>query len=136
MTNLKVEKNSDSECSTACQAQGAETKRVRNVRPQYRVRELDTEYAVAVDVPGVAKNEVEVSLVDGVLEISASRSWSDRTDWNPLAGISEDGVKYLLRLAVGDEVDGEKISANLEAGVLSITLAKAEDKRPRRIAVN
>ncbi|MBK1878470.1 Hsp20/alpha crystallin family protein [Pelagicoccus mobilis] len=136
MTTLNVTKNTKTECPTACQAEAGDAKRVRNVRPQYRVRELDTEFVVTVDVPGVAKEAVDVSLVDGVLEISGTRSWAQRGDWKPLAGVSEDDVVYRLRLAIGDEVDGEKISADLNAGVLKLTLAKAEDKKPRRIAVN
>lgn len=136
MTTLNVTKNAQPECSTACQNEVAAAERVRKVRPQYRVRELDTEFVVTVDVPGVAKEAVDVSLVDGVLDISATRSWANREEWNPLAGVSEDDVVYRLRLAVRDEVDGDKITADLNAGVLKLTLSKAEDKKPRRIAVN
>lgn len=136
MTTLNVTKNTPTDCSDACQSDSPSAQRLRNIRPPYRVRELDTAFVVTVDLPGVAKESVDVSLVEGVLEISATRSWAQREGWRPLAGVSEDGVVYRLRLSVGDEVDGEKITAELDSGVLKLNLAKAEDKKPRRIAVN
>ena len=136
MTNLNVTKNTQAECSTACQNESTEAQRISKVRPQYRVSEGNTEYVVTVDVPGVAKEAVEVSLVEGVLEISATRSWENRGDWSPLAGVSEDHVVYRLRLAAGDEIDGNNITADLNTGVLKLTLSKAEDRKPRRIEVN
>ena len=136
MTLLNVSQNHQPQCQSACHSEAAETQRIRKTRPQYRVRELDTEYVVSVDLPGVVKDAVEISLNEKVLEISATRSWTERGEWQPLAGVSEDGIEYRLRLAVGDEVDGDKITADLDAGVLKLSLSKAEDKKPRRIAVN
>lgn len=131
--NQSVTCNPASEGSTAVARQG---ERLTYSRPHYRVQELDTEYRVSVDLPGVSKSAVEVSVVDGVLEIDAARSWENREDWNPLAGVAEDGVSYRLRLALGDQVKGAEISADLKDGVLQLSLAKAEEKKPRRIAVN
>lgn len=109
---------------------------MRYARPQYGVQELDTEFVATVDLPGVPKGAVELSVADGVLELVAARSWSERADWSPLAGVVEDGLSYRLLLELGDQVDVGNISADLHDGVLKLTLAKAEEKKPRRIAVN
>ncbi|EDY84392.1 Hsp20/alpha crystallin family [Verrucomicrobiia bacterium DG1235] len=108
---------------------------IRTLRPKYRVEELDTSFVAEIDMPSVSKKDLEVSLVDGVLDIVGNRGWSDSKDWKSVAGDAEDGVAYRLRLAIGDEVDGDKISANLENGVLLLTLPKAEHKKPRQIAI-
>lgn len=135
MTLLNISTPQQPECKTAsCEAKQAESSRC--VRPTYRVREVDTGYLAAVDLPGVPKDSIEISVAEGVLEVVGKRAWSGRDGWSPLAGVVEDGLSYRLRLSLGDEVDGEKISANLEAGVLNLTLGKAEEKKPRRIAVN
>ena len=109
---------------------------IRCVRPQYRIHEQDTSYVAEVDLPGVPKGSVELSVADGVLEIAATRSWLQRSEWSPLAGVSEDGVNYRLRLELGDELDSETISAELADGRLTLTFAKAEEKKPRRIAID
>lgn len=135
MTISNVTENKPTTCTPACSSESGVAKNVRKLRPQYRVRELDTSYVVTVDLPGVPKEAVQVQLIDGVLELSASRSWASRADWSPLAGASEDGVEYWLRLEAGDEIDGSSIEAKLDAGVLKIILAKAENKKPRRISI-
>jgi HSP20 family protein len=135
MTLLNITKTQQPECSTSsCGSQKGGN--LRCERPQYRVQELDTGFVAEVDLPGVPKGSVELSVADGVLEISATRGWQDRTDWSPLAGVAEDGLAYRLRLELGDQVDAEKITAELQDGVLKLNLAKAEEKKPRRIAIN
>ncbi|MDQ8182307.1 Hsp20/alpha crystallin family protein [Pelagicoccus sp. SDUM812005] len=134
MTLLNITKTQQPECSTASRDATSGEKR-RFARPQYRVRELDTQYTAEVDLPGVPKDGVELSVADGVLEISAARGWKDRADWSPLAGVAEDGLTYRLNLELGDAVDAGKISAELQDGVLKLTFGKAEEKKPRRIAI-
>ncbi|MBD5778636.1 Hsp20/alpha crystallin family protein [Pelagicoccus sp. NFK12] len=135
MTSLNITKTQQPECETqSCEAKQGQ--QIRYARPQYRVRQLDTSYVAEVDLPGVQKGAVELSVADGVLELSAARSWSDRENWSPLAGVVEDGLNYKLRLELSDEIDPEKISAELQDGVLKLTFAKAEEKKPRRIAIS
>lgn len=135
MTLLNITNTQQPECkSSSCETKQGE--KVRSTRPRYRVRALDTEFVATVDLPGVTKDAVELSVVDGVLEITGTRSWQDRDGWNALAGVVEDGLSYRLRLELGDQVDAEKISADLQDGVLKLTLAKAEEKKPRRITVS
>lgn len=139
MTLLNVLKNNQPEASKGAAAnptsEDQQAQKIATVRPRYRVEELDTSYVAEIDMPSVSKDDLEVSLVDGVLDIVGNRGWSANADWKPVAGEAEQGVAYRLRLAIGDEVDAEKISANLENGVLVLTLAKAEEKKPRRIAI-
>lgn len=137
MTLLNVMKNSQPATATAPQAEDSkQATQVRYVRPSYRIKEADTGFVAKVDMPGVKRDEVELSVTDGVLEISGTRKRESDENWKPLAGNIEDGVVYRLRLAIGDEVNGEAISAKLQDGVLNVDLPKAEEKRPRRIDVS
>lgn len=135
MTLLNITKTQKPDCQTAsCETKQGEN--IRYTRPQYRVQELDTHYVADIDLPGVPKGSVDLSVADGVLEVNGSRQWADRGDWSPLAGVVEDGLNYRLRLELGDEIDADKISAELEEGVLKLTFGKAEEKKPRRIAID
>jgi len=89
--------------------------------------EDDENYYARVELPGVKKKEIEVSLDELLLTISCNRKSSE-----------SDGHEYASThrsLTVPDGVDAEKVSAKLEDGVLTVTLPKAEQVKPREIEV-
>jgi HSP20 family protein len=91
-------------------------------------------YVLHADLPGVDPGSVDVQAENGTLTIKAQRS--ERT---------EDGVQWIAserftgtfmrQLALGDNIDADKIAATYENGVLTVTLPVAERARPRRIEV-
>ncbi len=110
---------------------------IRYYRPRYSIDETDAAYLAQVDLPGVGKEDLEISLEGGTLEVIGRRSSMPSGDWKAIgAGASEGDIAYRLRLSLGDEVNGEGISAQLENGALQVTFPKAEEKKPRKIAVN
>lgn len=90
--------------------------------PGYEINETDNQYQIAVDVPGVKASDMKVSLEhEGrVLHISGGRK------------IEKDGAvtetKFDKRFTIGDNVDTEKITANLADGVLVLKAPKIEKK--------
>ncbi len=82
--------------------------------------ENDDHYLVRADVPGVDKENVEISFHDGSLSFEATRG----TD-----------VVYTRALGFGDEVDPDAIEAKLEHGVLELQLSKAAAHKPRKITI-
>jgi HSP20 family protein len=87
----------------------------------------DEAYHVRVEVPGVRKEEVSVSLENSVLKIRATHEEGE--------GEARRVLNFDRSLAVPDDVDAEKIEAKLENGVLSITLTKQEAQKPKQIAI-
>lgn len=122
------------ECQSAAESCSAVARTERYARPRYAIRESERAYVVEVDVPGVAKGDVEITLEEGVLEIVGRRNWDAPKGWTALRGQRSIG-SYKLKLAIGDYVDGEKISASVDNGVLTLTLEKFEDKQPRKIEI-
>ncbi len=106
----------------------------RYFRPRYQILDTENAYSIEVDVPGVAKSGLEITLEDGVLEVVGNRSWKAPEDWKSIDN-SYSEVAYRLRLAIGDSVNDGGIEAEVEDGVLRITLPKVEDKKPRKISV-
>lgn len=104
------------------------------VRPRYEITEEEDVYFVDVDLPGVAKKELNITLHDGLLEIVGRRSWQAPEGWKPIDGEQED-YTYRLRLMVGDRVEERKIHADSVNGVLRLSLPKEEEKKPRRIEI-
>jgi HSP20 family protein len=104
-------------------------------RPSYQVGETETAYSVTVGLPGVAKDSVEITDENGELRISGKRGTALPEGRVALYRETSD-APYELVLAHDGTVDTAKIGAELKDGVLTLTLAKSESAKPRKIAVS
>ena len=100
------------------------------------IEENEDSYTVKASVPGFAPEDVKVEVEDGVLVIRAAHEGEheqEREDWHlreRFAGAVE------RRLRLGKNVNSETVEAELEHGVLTLTLPKVEEAKPRLIEVN
>ena len=102
--------------------------------PPTDVWETEDALAVAMEVPGVARDAVEIELKEGVLRVEARVDPAKYEGLEPV--YTEYGVGHWARsFSLSDKVDRERIGAQLEDGVLTLTLPKTAEARPRRIAV-
>jgi HSP20 family molecular chaperone IbpA len=103
--------------------------------PAYEVKESTDAFGLEVFMPGVAKDAVEISIDQGELVVTGARTWKSPEGWTEVFRESS-SLDFRLRLDLNDAVNVDKINAELEAGVLRVTLPKAEELKPRRIDVN
>ena len=82
---------------------------------------------VRAELPGVNRADLQVELVEGRLVIAAVRKTKE--------GENEDSVSLSRSIVVPDSVQADKIAAVYENGILSVTLPKKEEAKPRKIAV-
>ncbi len=102
--------------------------------PPTDVWETEDALAAAMEVPGVARDAVAIELKDDVLRVEARVDPAKYEGLEPV--YTEYGVGHWARaFALPDTVDRERIEARLEDGVLTLTLPKAAEARPRRIAL-
>jgi HSP20 family protein len=104
------------------------------LRPIYSIRETPASFDVTVDLPGVAKDGLEITSEEGLLSVVGRRIWRQPTGWTRLHRESVD-ADYALTLRHDDAVDADRIQAELRDGVLRLTLPKGEALKPRRIPV-
>ena len=125
------EENKSSEAATSTVARPT---RPLFVKPSYDSCRVDDEWEIAVVMPGVKRNSVEVSLEKDELTVIGRRSDAPPESWRPLY---EELPKadYRLRLQLNFEADPEKITATLEDGVLTLRLPEHEAAKPRKIEV-
>lgn len=89
---------------------------------------------VRLDVPGVSRDAIALSLEHRVLTVTAERR--PREDAGEEVLVSERPTgSTTRRLRVPDWVDGQRVTADLADGVLTVVLPVAEQARPRRIDV-
>ena len=80
------------------------------------------------ELPGVKKDAVKVELREGVLTVSAERRVK--------SGETESTYTLSRSLSLPETVNAEGISAKLEDGLLTVTLPKQKQRKPKLIAVN
>jgi len=105
------------------------------VKPLYEVRETDDAYGVTVFLPGVSKENLEITAEAGEFRIVGRRSWKQPDGWTALYRESADAT-YELSLAHDNAIDADNIAAELRDGVLRVSLPKAESFKPRKIQVS
>ena len=88
-----------------------------------------------VELPGMRKEDIEISLHDGTLTISGERKME--TQEGDKAERSERYVgKFRRSITLPTRVDANKVSATYKDGILTVTLPKAEEAKPKQIQVN
>jgi len=104
-------------------------------RPAYDVSENTDDFNVRVNLPGVSREGVDISVEDEVLSIIGKRTKSVNEDWRPLRRELPSG-DFRLNLRLNVAVDEAKIKATVVDGILDLTLPKADEVKPRKIKVD
>jgi HSP20 family protein len=105
--------------------------------PALDIAESDQAYTVALDLPGVAKDDVKVS-IDGrrvSIEARATRT-EERKDGDRVIYRERAESSYARSFALPADVDQDRSSAKLDNGVLKLELAKRQPASAARIAIN
>ena len=88
-----------------------------------------------VELPGMRKEDIEISLHDGTLTISGERKRESTA--GEKAERTERYVGVFRRsIALPTRVDASKVSATYRDGILIVTLPKAEEVKPKQIQVS
>lgn len=99
------------------------------------LRETDDSYVVKADVPGFSPDEIDVSLHQNMLRISASRkSEEERTEGRWLIRERRTG-RMERSISLPETVHADQAEADFSDGVLTISIPKREDAKPRSIQV-
>lgn len=105
--------------------------------PNYGVSVKDTGDAlnVTVELPGVAKEDVKVTLHDGVLTVVADRKQPELKEGEQWIRNEVSYGKFERTINLPCPVVAEKISATHENGILQVILPKTEESKPKQIAI-
>jgi len=114
---------------------GAETTRPGRVfEPEVDIFESEDAIVVLADMPGVDPGGLDVDLRDNLLTITGTVRLEQKDDERVLAREFEAGSFY-RQFRLSNAVDQGRIDAALDAGVLRLTLPKAETHKPRKVEI-
>jgi len=94
----------------------------------------DDIYSVKLEIPGVTKENLNIVIEDDELKITAESSIEENENDLKYADFSVRNFSRTFR--VGNDVDRSKIDAKLENGILTLTLHKSEEVKPKKITIN
>lgn len=105
--------------------------------PALDVIEREHEFVVRTDMPGVKKEDIDITVENGVLTLSGeSKTESEEKNGDRLIRQERRYGKFVRSLRLGTQVDAKNIKANYKDGVLEVTLPKAEEVKPKKVSID
>lgn len=94
------------------------------------VEEKENEYEFTVEVPGIEKKDINITLENGYLSIVATKNYSEEKNY--IRKEIREG-KYSRAFYIGNECDEENVKASFENGLLFINIPKKVEKETKKI---
>ena len=97
--------------------------------------EDDEAFLLTAELPGVDREAVSIEIHDGVLKLAGERASEDGDDGGSVRLRERRYGSFQRSFRLPDNVQADKIEAGMKDGVLTITVPKAEERKPRQIEV-
>ncbi|MGE0642154.1 MAG: Hsp20/alpha crystallin family protein [Nitrospira sp.] len=116
-------------------ANGKETMIVADWTPSVDISETEGEYQIKAEIPDVKKEDVKVTLEDGVLTIQGERKHEKEEKGKKYHRIERSYGSFVRTFSLPDVIDEDKVRAEFKEGVLNLSLPKSEKAKPKAIDV-
>jgi HSP20 family protein len=103
--------------------------------PAFEVKETNEAFILKGDLPGVAESDLDIAVHNNILTVSGSRQSEERKEGESYALYERQYGSFSRSFSLPDTADGERVEAKLDAGVLTLTIWKKAEAKPRKIAL-
>jgi HSP20 family protein len=117
------------------EAQGEEVSN-RAWVPPVDIQETTDGYRLQAELPGLTKDDINITLENNVLRLSGERKFERDAKKENFQRIERTYGAFTRAFALPQQVNSEGVQAAFENGVLTITVPKAEQAKPRKIAIS
>jgi len=104
--------------------------------PSIDVSETDDQFHITAELPGMKKEDINISLENGRLSISGERSFEKEEEGKTFHRVETQYGSFSRSFQLPDNVSEESIKATYEDGLLNIAIDKSEDKVKRQIEIS
>lgn len=111
------------------------TRPVSAFSPAFEVKETAESFVIRADVPGVDEKDLDVAVHNGTLTVSGTRTAEERKDGESYALYERQYGSFSRSFALPEMADGDRVEAKLDSGVLTLTIAKRAEAKPRKISI-
>lgn len=103
--------------------------------PPVDIRETNDAYVLEADLPGLKKEDIEVQIVEDRITLKGERKREMESEDKGYRRYERAEGKFERSFRIRGGVDASKVEAKFEHGVLTVTLPKPEESKPRQIEV-
>ena len=103
--------------------------------PRADVAETADAYVLHLDLPGIDRDTLDVTLDDGTLKISGQRRHETEVKDGKMHRVERAYGRFFRSFSLGSDLDPEAIEASYDDGVLTVRVGKSEARQPRRIPI-
>lgn len=118
----------------AHQGEGGETRELR-FSPPVDIKETDDSYVVTLEIPGVNKKDISVEVQDNVLSIRGERNFEEEKKGETFHRVERSYGSFVRSFSLPSQVNADKVEAVFKDGLLTLTVAKVEEAKPKNIEI-
>lgn len=107
----------------------------RTWMPPVDIQETEDAYRLTAELPGLTKDDISITLENNVLRLSGERKFEKDVKKESYHRIERTYGTFTRAFTLPSQVNSEKVQAAFENGLLTITVPKAEQAKPRRITI-
>ena len=107
----------------------------RYFAPKVDIRESENAYTMEVDLPGLSEKDIDISIKERVLSLSCKKDTTDEKKEGNYLVKERGSFEFKRSFNFSDNIDGDRITAVFENGVLEVNIPKKEEKKPVQIEV-
>jgi len=104
--------------------------------PGIDIAETDTQFLIEAELPGLKKDDIDVSLENNQLTISGERSFEEENNGTKYHRVESKYGSFSRSIQLPDNIESGSVSAAYKNGILQITLDKSEEKARKQITIN
>lgn len=108
----------------------------RSLSPAVDVVETSDEIVLTCDLPGVKKDDLDLSISRNVITIKGEKKGEQKKEGAKTFRKETWSGSFQRTLSLPETVDPDKVEASMKEGVLTVKIAKREEVKPRQISVN
>lgn len=105
-------------------------------RPAVDIRESGDGYVLSAELPGLTKEDVQITIENNVLKLSGERRFEKEVKEEEFHRIERAYGSFQRAFALPTRVDPERVEAAFKDGILTVTVPKAAEARPRKIEIS
>jgi HSP20 family protein len=104
--------------------------------PRADIRETKDDFILTFELPGVNKENIAIHFEDGLLKVEGERKKDESNEDSSYLREERNYGKFSRVFKVNSKVQGDKIDAVYKNGLLTVSLPKAEEVKPKEIKIN
>ncbi len=108
----------------------------RTWAPAVDIYETGNDIVVRAELPGIKPDEVEVKVEDNTLYLKGERKFEKETKEDNYHRIERTYGSFARSFSLPNSIDAEKVAAEYKDGLLTLTLPKREEAKPKTIKIN